>query len=620
MELITSIFNAPFRVYKDALGILGTVYTTFIDNDIFYLGTNQGLFYKNRKQNGRFKLIEGTKGQVWSLQQFNNTLFCGHDKGTFIITNGKAQKLPGPQGTWKIHQVKKNPNLLIQGNYNGLYILEKVNNAWRLRNKLDGFDISSRYFESVQENEYLVNHEHKGVYHLKVDASYTKILSYSKTEVDKSIKSSLTTYHDELIYGSNKGVFHYDKTSSKFTRDSILSHLYSSSEYTSGKLINTNNKLFAFTKENITYAQRGKLSTKYELTSLPLPYSLRETKDGYENILFIGDGKYLIGTTAGYIIADLNTKDQGRNQIKLDAITSRTINGKPKTLNLFQEEILKNHENYLTFSFSSPSYNKYLPPLYKYRLKGFNDVWSEWTSKPEADFENLPYGEHTFEVKSKLGDLEATDITTYTFEIEKPIYLKPIAIIFYFIGGFLIVLLINFLNRIYYKKRRREKEKELEIKHLESEQQLMQLKNLTLQKDIDAKSRELGLSTMNLIKRNELLGTIKKELNSIKSTDEILNVVKLINRNLNTTDDWKLFEEAFESADKGFIKNLKNKHTNLTSNDLRLCTYLRLNLSSKEIAPLLNISIRSVEVKRYRLRKKMNLPHQASLSNYILQL
>ena len=79
----------------------------------------------------------------------------------------------------------------------------------------------------------------------------------------------------------------------------------------------------------------------------------------------------------------------------------------------------------------------------------------------------------------------------------------------------------------------------------------------------------------------------------------------LINKNLNTTDDWKLFEEAFNNADKDFLKNLKQKHPELTSNDLRLCTYLRLNLSSKEIAPLLNISSRSVEVKRYRLRKKM---------------
>ena len=68
------------------------------------------------------------------------------------------------------------------------------------------------------------------------------------------------------------------------------------------------------------------------------------------------------------------------------------------------------------------------------------------------------------------------------------------------------------------------------------------------------------------------------------------------------------------------ISKLETKHPNLTPNDLKLCAYLRLNLSSKEIAPLLNISPRSVEVKRYRLRKKMNLLPKSSLANYILDL
>ena len=76
----------------------------------------------------------------------------------------------------------------------------------------------------------------------------------------------------------------------------------------------------------------------------------------------------------------------------------------------------------------------------------------------------------------------------------------------------------------------------------------------------------------------------------------------------------------FNNADKKFLRKIKTKHPGLTPNDLRLCAYLRLNLSSKEIAPLLNISPRSVEVKRYRLRKKMQLDHDINLTNYIIDL
>ena len=69
-----------------------------------------------------------------------------------------------------------------------------------------------------------------------------------------------------------------------------------------------------------------------------------------------------------------------------------------------------------------------------------------------------------------------------------------------------------------------------------------------------------------------------------------------------------------------FFDKLKSKHPGLTSNDLRLCAYLRLNFTSKEIAPLLNISVKSVEIKRYRLRKKMELPHELNLTDYIISL
>jgi DNA-binding CsgD family transcriptional regulator len=123
---------------------------------------------------------------------------------------------------------------------------------------------------------------------------------------------------------------------------------------------------------------------------------------------------------------------------------------------------------------------------------------------------------------------------------------------------------------------------------------------------------------MSLIKKNEFLNALKKELKNAESLNNLNHIIKIIDRNLNNTDDWQVFEEAFNNADKDFLKKVKNQHPSLTSNDLRLCTYLRLNLSSKEIAPLLNISSRSVEVKRYRLRKKMGLQRESSLSDYIL--
>ena len=157
------------------------------------------------------------------------------------------------------------------------------------------------------------------------------------------------------------------------------------------------------------------------------------------------------------------------------------------------------------------------------------------------------------------------------------------------------------------------------MKELENSKQIIKLNNEKLRNDIEGKNRELATSTMSIIKKNEFLSDIKNELMN-GGEKSISKVIRIIDKDLNNTDDWKMFQAAFNNADKKFLRKIKTKHPGLTPNDLRLCAYLRLNLSSKEIAPLLNISPRSVEVKRYRLRKKMQLDHDINLTNYIIDL
>ena len=146
----------------------------------------------------------------------------------------------------------------------------------------------------------------------------------------------------------------------------------------------------------------------------------------------------------------------------------------------------------------------------------------------------------------------------------------------------------------------------------------MTLKNQQLETEVASKNRELAASTMNIIRKNEFLSELKQKLNKANTNEDVEEVISIINKNIAEKDNWKLFKEAFDNADKDFLQSVKEKHPNLTSNDLKLCAYLRLNLSSKEIAPMLNISVRSVEIKRYRLRKKMDLAHEEGLVEYIL--
>ena len=223
-----------------------------------------------------------------------------------------------------------------------------------------------------------------------------------------------------------------------------------------------------------------------------------------------------------------------------------------------------------------------------------------------------------------IRDRLTENTISYNFEIGRPWYWSYLAIVLYVLGFILLSFLVHKRYKAYYKKQQdqifTENKRKQKQKKVKTQKALMKLKNEKLKQEIEGKNRELAVSTMSIIKKNEFLNAIKDQLKAADNVTQIKSVIKTIDKNINNEDDWKFFETAFNNADKDFLKKIKELHPDLTSNDLRLCAYLRLNLSSKEIAPLLNISVKSVEVKRYRLRKKMELPHENSLTEHILSI
>ncbi|WP_037348956.1 triple tyrosine motif-containing protein [Sediminibacter sp. Hel_I_10] len=619
--------NSPFRIFQDDNGSLGTVYAAIVHDGLLYLGTNQGLFYRTFESNDDFALVDGTRGQVWTLKTYDNQLFIGHNLGTFVLKNKELEQISFDQGTWDIQEIEGQPNLLLQGNYYGLSVLERNNNKWTLRNKVDGFNISSKYFGISKEARVFVNHEYKGVYKLQLNQALTKVLEVERdTSLGKGLNSSLLKYGADIIYAYKQGVFKYDVSEDRFKKDSILSQFYDSKSYLSGKLIKDSLKhwLWGFTENDVSYVSQGQMTITPKVTHIPFPNSVRKMMIGYENILNLGGERYLLGTSTGYIIMDLNKVQTNDYEVSINTIENYSLHSNRRTISKNESVELENGYNNIKFSYSVPEYKKFVQTKYKYKLDGIYNEWSNWSTQSNTLFENLPSGAYDFQVRSKVGNTESKNIASFTFNIQKPWYATNLAIAMYLL---IVVLFSVFMHNVYksYYKKQKEKlilanKRDLELKELETEQQLMQLKNESLQQDIENKNRELAISTMSLIKKNEFLNSIKDELKSSETEKGLKSVVKIIDKNINNTDDWKFFQEAFNNADKDFLKKVKSIHPKLTPNDLKLCAYLRLNLTSKEIAPLLNISPRSVEVKRYRLRKKMNLPHEASLTNYILEM
>lgn len=611
--------DSPIRIFNDSKGEIGTVYSSVVFEEYLYLGTNQGLFYKKYESTEPHNFIENTSGQVWSLNVINGELFCGHHSGTFLIKKGRAAKIASIPGAWNIRPIPGKPNVLLQGNYTGLYILSKETGTWLLRNKINGFDNSARFFEIDVNNDIWINHEYMGVYYIQVDENFEEITQVSlNTNFPEGRNSGLVLNKSSILYFFKDGIFRFDFDEQRFVKDIVFSQILDDDEYISGKLvIDNSNNLWGFTKNNIVYFSLGHLTEHPQMKRIPIPNSLRKTKAGYENITQLKNESYLLGTVDGYITLNLSKFIEKEYRIFLNSVVQRSIKNENFPVDLNHKGNFSSKQNRIVFSFSVPQYDKFNKTEYQYQLTGFYNKWSAWTIENIVVFENLPPGSYIFKVRARVGNNLSQNEEYYSFVINKPWFLTNLAIS----GYSIVVLFIFFLsfkiyNHNYLKKYRRE----LELSQLENQKQILLIKNQQLNQDIENKNRELSISTMSIIKKNELLGDIKKELKKVTDGLNLKSLISLVDKNINTTKDWQIFEEAFNNADKDFLQKVKRLHPDLTPNDLKICAYLRLNLSSKEIAPLLNISVRSVEIKRYRLRKKLNLPHNDSLTSYILKI
>ena len=177
------------------------------------------------------------------------------------------------------------------------------------------------------------------------------------------------------------------------------------------------------------------------------------------------------------------------------------------------------------------------------------------------------------------------------------------------------------LIKIKYQKAQ---QKLLREKTLENEKQIVELKNESLQREIKLKSKQLANNAMALVKKNETLQEIKKDLmvnkDGFNNNYSFKKVLKKLDNSIVLKDEWEVFENNFSQVHEEFFQILKAKHSKLTPKDLKVCAYIKMNLSSKEIAPLMNISARGVETHRYRLKKKLDLDNDISVTDYLVNL
>lgn len=631
--------------FEDAAG-----YAMLIHKSNLYLGTANNLFKVNLPENqnisfskSSFEPVKNAKGQCWGLSLINNKVLLGHHEGAFIVENDFANKISNNSGFWNFNATSSlfPTSHILAGHYNGLTIFEYINNSFELKLNIPSFNESSRFVAVDEKNNAWISHPYHGVFKINdyLNVSKQKIDNY---DVNKGLPNNLENHvfkiKNEILVTNNKGIYLFNSTTNKFEP-----HLYYN------KLLN--NISIRYLKEdlekNVWFVSDKKIGViDYTNESDPVVFFITELQgkllSGFENIYPINKNNIFISGENGFFLIDyekykkqLQKPSVFIRQVKLIAKSDSVLFGGFLNTNELTEKNKINHKfSSLHFKFSSTSSYNNSNLMYSYRLVGFEKNWSDWTSNTEKEYTNLNPGNYTFEVKvvNNLG-IESS-ISKYSFTVLSPWYSTSTMKFIYFIVSILIILFIYKKQKSKFKnqqiKHQKEQEKlkyihDLEISKTEAE--LMSLQNEKLAQEIEFKNSELALNAMHLVQKAEMLSTIKSSLmqiakvyTNVQANAEIKKLLRNLGDDENLDREWNSFSKHFDSVHKDFLISLKEKHPDLTSSELKLSTYLHMNLSTKEIAQLLNISIRGVEISRYRLRKKLSLTKEVSLNDYMLSI
>lgn len=650
-------FNSPITFLQQSDGI-GAGYTSIIYKGNIYLGTNQGLFVKewgNYIQGNAFRLIEGTNGQVWYLGIHDDILLCGHNNGTYTISGEKATQISKIPGAWKFHKLNRFPDYLIGGTYSGLTFYKKENGSWVYAGLINGFKESFRVFEEDEKGVLWMSHGFKGIYKITIGKTIDSIQTYrfytSKDGLPTDFNLNVFKIKGKVVVTSNVGIFEYNQENDQFERsqyfNQILSPIHDISflkEDQSGNIWYIALNL----SKNSTGIFRIQEDLSYKQVSAPFALLTGRFISGFESIYSYSEDHIFFGTEEGF--AHYSPQANFKQNTEFATFINRATALYLDSTFFYGNSLSNKHitdpnkynfpfkNNTFRFSYTSPSYENQDNIEYSFMLSTAGNKWSEWSNTTFTEYANLPSGEYIFTVKARnqMGIESQTD--SLVFKIRPPWYKTNYAYFAYFISFVFLVLLVIWivLKRIEISKRKerlknlrsyRQKEQEYIRQALFSEKKIISLKNEKLRIEMIHRDKELANQTMDLIVKNKFLGKIKEELEKLKSSssdeslkDKISTLINKIDKDLDHKKQWEVFESAFDEVHEDFLSRLKAQHPSLTPKELKLCAYLRLNISTKEIAPLMNISVRGVEICRYRVRKKLNIDRDQNLTSMIIDL
>lgn len=637
--------NSPIKyIYPDKTKQV-TGYATRIFDHKLYVGTSNGLYVSPvdlsepdlSHSGSSFSEVGNTTGQVWNLEEVNDRLLIGHEDGCLVVNGNTAVRLYGGAGSWLFRpttQVFPAAHILV-GTYTGLRHFSAEGGAIADLGQLDGVNESLRFL-ALDDHPGIVwaAHPNRGIYRIRVSPDYSRITNSRLFAQKDGLPSNNGNYiyrvKNRMVATTHRGVFEFDPASDRFGPSKTLSPIFKdlSIQYLHE---DPEGNIWFITNKKVGVVDFHKPSGGKNHSIVYFPELNGMALGGYESVYsWNGENIFIAGNKG---IIHVNYKKYSRQHLPPEVYLGQ-VKATEKDSVLFggyaaagKPLRLGSSLNSLHFEYSSTQFDQQRNIEFSYRLEGFDRGWSAWSAKSEKDYTNLPPGEYTFAVKARNNLGNESPAVQYHFEVMRAWYNS------YWTYSLYVCLLAGFIWLALRWQRQKHRKEQAHLNYLHqleldrNEKEIIKLKNEKLETDISFKNRELLTMTVNLVQRGEVLTKIREIISSLikkdadgESTPAFRNLLKLIREVEKSNEDWDQFAIHFNNVNFDFFDHLKQAYPDLTPNDLKLCAYLRMNLSSKEIAQLLNITLKAVEIARYRLRKKLQLLPDTNLTDFLTQL
>ncbi len=606
--------NSPVKHFADLSGNLGTIYSAIREGDLLYLGTNHGLYIAVIEARGNsysfreLQMIDNTQGQVWLLERHGDQILCGHNDGTFLTEGATARRISDVTGGWSLAEYN---GLLLQGTYTGIISFDREGDGeWRYRNRITGYWEPSRSLEVDYLGYVWATHPQKGIYRLELNEAADSVLSicYFPSIGDTDNRVSVSKINNQLLFLTSENIYSFDYENQEFSPVRTLEK--GLTEYCRATAV------IPYQKNSYWFVMKNKIalfdiSRSFE-AEMVMEFSqhFEELPGREQQIIPLDHMTMLIPARKSFTLFDISGYDNSSmgQPVKIDHV----VFGGPASHTIIIPEAgvtpaIGHRENNVTIYLADPYGVWRDEKEYLYRIRELGDNWHTTVSDNFA-FHNLRFGHYHLQVRPVTGK----QVTEYAFTIRRPFALSNTALLGYLI---VVALMIIAGRRIF----RRELQRQKQLIEYEAG------KN-RLESELDMKSYELMLTMRHLIRQNEIMTELNEQIILLKEQSSklpqklIREMERIIRSGLNTqTVEWKNALNSLKLSQQGFNRQMLDKYPTLTPNDLRLCSYLRMNFTTKEIAKILNISGRAVEIARYRLRRKLQLDNSVNLTEFLIR-